>query len=159
ARLCSWTWRPAANGDANRPYLTGLLILAGFVAAFRLLLVVAMNHEASVATLEAVARIRRLIYHHANRLGSLSLADEGPTEAVGTFTREVEAVHDGLYSRLTTSVREPVKFVLLTALALAIHPWLGLAFFCAALLVWVLGRQAAIYFRSRGRSGARRAAN
>lgn len=159
ARVCPWMWEPAGNGDPNRPYLTGLLILAALIATIRVLLVIAMNDAASLATLGAVARIRRLIYHHANRLGSLAVSDRGPTEAVGTFTREVENVHDGLYSRLTVAVREPVKFVLLAALALAIHAWLGLAFLCAALLVWLLGRQVATYFRRQGRVGVRRATN
>ncbi len=75
------------------------------------------------------------------------------------FTREVNAIHDGLYARLTIAVREPIKFLLLIVFALLINVWLALATFFAAGLVWLVGRQTAIVFRRRGRIGARRTGN
>lgn len=154
-----WMWRPTPGGTANWPYLIGLLILAIAVAFFRFLAVGLMHHGATLATLEAITRLRRLIYHHTYRLGSLAVKTTGPTEAVGTFTRHVESVHDGMFARLTVAVREPVKFSLLIAFALSLHVWLGLAFICAALIVWLLGRQIASWFRRQARLGARGAAN
>ena len=159
ARWNSWMWRPSNSGHANEPYLVGLLIAAVVIAILRALFVNLMHHCAARATLEAVTRLRRLLYHHTYRLGSLTVSSEGPREAVGLFTREVNAVHDGLYARLTVAVREPIKFLSLMVLALIINVWLALAAFCAAGLVWLIGRQTAIVFRRRGRIGARRAGN
>lgn len=154
-----WMWKPTPSGVANWPYLIGLLVLAVVIALFRFLSVGLMHHGATLATLEAVTRLRRLIYHHTYRLGSLAVKTTGPTEAVGTFTRHIEAVHDGMFARLTVAVREPVKFILLIAFALSLHVWLGLAFLCAAVIVWLLGRQIASWFRRQARFGARGAAN
>jgi ABC-type multidrug transport system fused ATPase/permease subunit len=157
ARWNPWMWRSA--GLPNRPYLAGLLVLAVVIAALRLALATGMHHFAARATLEAVTRLRRMLYHHANRLGSLTVVETGPSEALNIFTQSIEDVHAGVYAQLTTLIAEPVKFILLIAVALSIHLWLGFAFLCAALLIWIVGRQIATYFRRQGRLGARRAAN
>jgi ABC-type multidrug transport system fused ATPase/permease subunit len=159
ARHNSWTWQPTATGRANIPYLAGLFALTAVLALWQLALIIAANRAATVACLEAVTRLRRLLYHHSYRLGSLVFKSTGTNEAISMFTRHVEAVHDGFVARLTSMVREPVKFVLLVALALAIHVWLGLAFLFAALLVWLLALQLARPIYRRGKLGARRAAN
>src|SRR5439155_16944622 len=106
-RWNSWTWSPSSWGGPNRPYLVGLLLLAFLVAALRAALVAVMHHGAAHATLEAVTRLRRLLYHHTYRLGSLTIASSGPNEALTAFTRHIDTLHDGLYARLTLSVREP----------------------------------------------------
>src|SRR5262249_54567306 len=104
-RANPWMWEPSPNGISNRPYLLGLLMLAFLVAVIRAALVGLMHHGASHATLEAITRLRRLLYHHTYRLGSLTVARSGPGEALTIFTRDIDAVHDGLYSRLTLAVR------------------------------------------------------
>lgn len=153
-----WMWRPAGGGAANWPYLLGLLGVGAMLALLRFLSVVVMQHAASLATLEAITRLRRIIFHHTYRLGSLAVKPAGPSEAVSTFTRHVEAVHDGMFARLTVAIREPVKIVLLIVLALSLHFWLGLAFLCAAVVVWLVGRHIATWFRRQARTGARSAA-
>jgi ABC-type multidrug transport system fused ATPase/permease subunit len=158
-RFNAWMWEPSPSGVPNRPYLVGLLMLACLVAVIRAALVGLMHHGASHATLEAVTRLRRLLYHHTYRLGSLTVASSGANEALGTFTRHVDTVHDGLYSRLTVAVREPIKLLLLVTVAVFVNVWLALAVLCAAGLVWLIGRQTAIVFRRHGRAGARLAAN
>jgi ATP-binding cassette subfamily B protein len=154
ARWNAWTWQ-----RGNTPYLTGLLLVAAGLALLRAVLMYLMTTMGARATIEATTRLRRAIYHHTFRLGTLAFRALGPIEAVGVFTRHLEAVHEGLYTRLTVFYREPVKFGLLLAFALAVNFWLALAFFLFALLVWLIGGQLATYFRRKGREAVRTAAN
>src|SRR5438552_1790991 len=85
-----------------------------------------MREMAARAVIEASTRLRRAVYHHTFRLGTLAFRALGPSEAVTIFTRHVEAVHDGLYTWITVMFREPVKFGLLLAFALVINFWLAL---------------------------------
>jgi ATP-binding cassette subfamily B protein len=150
----SWTWR-----WGNHYYLQGLCILALGVAVVRLGLIFLTNYMAARATLEAVTRLRRAIYHHTHRLGSLAVRALGPSEAVSVSTRHLEVVHDGMYAWLTTFFREPIKFVLLLAMAMMIQFWLALAFLLFAFLVWTIGGQIAAHVRRQGRVAEQRAAD
>ncbi len=160
ARTNSWMWK---QGDSQQPnfyyYLTGLLLLAVGLALVRAVLMYVTNAMAARATVEATTRLRRAIYHHTFRLGTLAFHALGPSEAVGVFTRHLEAVHEGLYTRLTVVFREPVKFGLLLAFALVVNFWLAVAFFLFALLVWLVGGQVAAYFRREGRDAVKRSAD
>ncbi|MCX7700630.1 MAG: ABC transporter transmembrane domain-containing protein, partial [Gemmataceae bacterium] len=157
ARCCSWSWHPSADGTPNRPYLLGLLISTVVLALLRGGLVLLMHYGASHATLDVVNRLRRLIYHHTHRLGSLTLSSGRNSEPVDVFIRRMDSLHDGLYTRLTISVREPVKITLLLLLAFVENLWLALATVCAAGLVWIISRQIAAVLRERGKAGARSA--
>jgi ATP-binding cassette subfamily B protein len=153
-----WTWN-YGRGDAGTfpPYLVGLLVLNVGLALLGALLALLQREMAARATIEAATRLRRAVYHHTFRLGTLAFRALGPTEAVSIFTRHVEAVADALYTRLTVIFREPVKFVLLLAFALLLQFWLALAFLLFALLVWLVGGQVAAYFRRRGRDATNQA--
>jgi ATP-binding cassette subfamily B protein len=155
-----WMWR---TGGASRPnfqdYLTGLLAIAVLLALLRALAMYVMHYSAALATIEASNRLRRAVYHHTFRLGTLAFRALGPSEAVGVFTRHLEAVHDGLYTWLTVVYREPVKFGLVLAFALVLNVWLTLAFLLFAVLVWIIGGQIAVYFRRQEREAVRVAAN
>jgi ATP-binding cassette subfamily B protein len=157
AGMWPWTWR---TGDATHPnyyyFLLWLLIVGIVLALLRSLALFVMNYMAAAATIEASTRLRRAVYHHTYRLGTLAVRALGPSEAVGVFTRQLEAVHDGLFTRLTVVFREPVKFALLLAFALALNVWLALAFLLFALLVWLIGGQVAAYYRRQERAAARR---
>jgi ATP-binding cassette subfamily B protein len=147
-----WMWRPAGTETgAYHPFLTGLLVVAVILTLLGAGLTLLMREAAARTTIEAATRLRRAVYHHTFRLGTLAFRALGPSEAVTIFTRHVEAVHDALYARLTVIFREPVKFGLLLAFALVVQFWLALAFFCFAVLVWLIGGQIAAYFRRRGR--------
>lgn len=144
-----WMWR---NGDrAFPPYLVGLFLTAVALLVIRVLLTILMHEAAARTTIEAANRLRRAVYHHTFRLGTLAFRALGPSEAVTIFTRHVEAVHDALHAQLTVRLREPVKFVLLILLALIIHVWLALAIVLFAFLVWMIGGQLAAHFRRQGR--------
>jgi len=151
ARWNPWTWD-------NFTYLPGLFALAIFLALVRAILRFVMIAAAARATVEAATRLRRAVYHHTFRLGTLAVRALGPSEAVGIFTRELEAVHNGLYTWLTVVFREPVKFLLLLAFALVVNFYLALAFLFFALLVWLVGGQVAAYYRRQGRTAMQKAA-
>jgi ATP-binding cassette, subfamily B, bacterial len=149
-----WMW---AYGDGV--YLRSLLILAIGLAVLRAILLYVTNYAAARATIEATQRLRRAVYHHTYRLGTLAFRALGPTEAVSVLTRHLEAVHDGLYDWLTIVFREPIKFALVLIFAFVVNFWLAIAFLLFALLVWLIGGQIAAYFRRHGRSASQRAAN
>jgi ATP-binding cassette subfamily B protein len=159
ARLVPWTWRTGSASRSNATYyLAVLAVLAILVLLIRGIALFTMGYSAARATIEATNRLRRAIYHHTYRLGTLAFRALGPSEAVGIFTRQLEGVHDALYAWLTVLCREPVKFFLLLAFALALNVWLALAFLIFALLVWLIGGQVATYYRRQERAGTRRAA-
>ena len=150
-----WAWQPGPNGSANDTYLAGLFVLALGVALARGVLLNAVAYFAAAATLDTTTRVRRAIYYHTFRLGSLAMRTGGPGEAAGLITREVEAVGGGVEAALTAPYRYPVLFLLLLALILLIHFWLAVSFLLLAVLVWVVGGQVAAYFRREARIGAR----
>lgn len=148
-----WMWR-----HGNNTYLSGLLIVAVLLALLRAVASYVNQDMAARAAIEASTRLRRAVYHHTFRLGTLAFKALGPSEAVSIFTRHIEAVHDALYSWLTVVFREPVKFGLLLAFALVVNFWLALAFLLFAILVWLIGGQVAAYFRRQGRIAASQSA-
>ena len=153
-RWNSWMWR-----SGNIGYLEGLFVLALALAILRLGAMYLADYLAACAVIEATTRIRRGVYHHTFRLGTLAFRALGPTEAVGVSTRHLESVHDGMLAWLTVYFREPVKFGLLLLFALLVSFWLSLAFLLFAVLVWLIGGQVADYFRREGRTATLRAAN
>lgn len=159
ASVSPWMWQGSGGRDPNRRYLTGLLLLAILAAVLRAGCMMVMNLEAAVATVEAVTRLRRAVYHQSLRLGDLSLRSNGTAEAYSLFTRHIEAVHEALYLWLTAAFRYPAQIILLLALALLVQPWLALAVLLFALLVWLMGGQIVAAFRRQGRASSRQAAN
>jgi ATP-binding cassette subfamily B protein len=153
-----WMWK---YGSPSRPnffyYLTGLLVFAVLLALLRALLDFVERYMAAIATIEATGRLRRAVYHHTFRLGTLAVRALGPGEAVTIFTRHIEAIHDALYASLTSLFSEPIKVGLLLAFALIIHPLLAIAFVLFAVLIWLAGGQVAGYYRHKGRLATNRA--
>lgn len=150
ARWAPWTRNPRGGGLVS-PYLIGLLLAGVILAILGAALMLLMREMAARATIEAATRLRRAVYHHTFRLGTLAFRALGPTEAVSIFARHIEAVHDALFTYLTVSYRAPIKFALLIAFALFVQFWLALASLMLAVLVWLIGGQMAAYFRRQGR--------
>jgi ABC-type multidrug transport system fused ATPase/permease subunit len=154
----SWAWRPDDARPPNFWYLTGLLFLAVALALLRAVLLNAMSFAASAAGVIVAVRLRRSLYHHTYRLGTLTIRSTGPGEAATLFNRHVEIVQDAVQVRLTLQFFCPLEMTFLVLFALAIHFWLALAFILAALLVLLWGGQIATNLRQAGRSADRRAA-
>lgn len=142
-----WTWR------GNQAYLVGLFVLAFGVAAVRGVLLNVAAYFSAAVTLDTVTRLRRAVYFHTFRLGSLAFRAPGTAEAVSIFTKQVETVGDGVYAWLTAMFRRPIKVVLLVAFILLVNFWLALSFLMLAVLVWLIAGQVAAYFRREGRTG------
>jgi ATP-binding cassette subfamily B protein len=156
-RVVSLAARPGWSWD-NFHCLLVLFLVAVGLALLRSLLRFLMTLMAARATAEAATRLRRAVYHHTYRLGTLAVRALGPSEAVGIFTRELEAVHNGLYAWLTVVFREPVKCVLLLIFALAINPLLTFISICLALFVWLVGQHVEGYYRLQGKAANQKAA-
>lgn len=151
-------WSPWAWRYGNVWYLVGLMVLGLVLGLLHGVLTFVMHDAAARASTEAATRLRRAVYHHTFRLGTLAFRALGPGEAVSIFTRHVEAVHDALYLWMTVLFRQPIKFALLLAFALLIHPLLAVAFLLGAVLVWLAGSQVAAAVRRQGRVATTRAA-
>src|SRR5262249_20679532 len=74
--------------DANRPSLTGLLLIGLILVSLRGLGLILMNDAAARAALEVVTRLRRSIYHHTARQGNMTISPEAVDEAGGLFSRQ-----------------------------------------------------------------------
>jgi ATP-binding cassette subfamily B protein len=158
ARWNPWMWNAWANPDSLvKPYLVGLLITAFLLTLIGTGLNLLMREMAARATTEAATRLRRGVYHHTFRLGTLAFRALGPSEAVTVFTRHVEAVHDALYLWLTVYFREPIKFALLLIFSFLVKWELAAAFLIFAFLVWIIGGQISSYFRRTGKLATNRA--
>jgi ATP-binding cassette, subfamily B, bacterial len=158
ASVNPWMWRASGGVDPNQRYLTGLMFVGLLLVLLRVGSLVLMNIMAGRTTVEAVTRLRRAVYHHSSRVGSLGLRPSETNDTRGLFTRHIEAVHEALNAWLTAVFRYPVQFVLLLAVALIAHPLLAITSILFALLVWLLGGQLAAAFRRESREASRRAA-
>ena len=152
-----WTWVPGPEGSANVPYLTGLFVLAFTLAAIRGVLVNSLAYLSAAVTLDTVTRLRRAVYFHTYRLGSLTMQTVGTSEAGELLTRRVEEVGDAIHARLTAAVRHPLAAGLLVAIIVLVNFWLAISFLALAGLVWLIGGQVAAHFRREGRLGDRQA--
>jgi ATP-binding cassette, subfamily B, bacterial len=140
-------------------FLTYVLVLAVLTGVLRAACSFVGSYAAGLAVIGAITRLRRAVYHHTYRLGTLAFRALGPSEAVSISTRHLEAVHDGLYAWLTVWIREPLKFILLLIFALCVNFWLALAFLLFAMLVWILGGQVAAGLRRGSRVAQHQAAD
>ena len=153
-----WTWAPVLGSTPNLSYLNGLLLIALGLSVLRMLLDMLMRYAAGRAAIGVATRLRRAVFTQTYRLGTLTVRAAGSSEASGLFTSKVESVREAVAAVLTSQLREPIKFVLLLLLALAIHFWLTVVFLIAALLVYLIGLELLEAVNRRGERAARRAA-
>jgi ATP-binding cassette, subfamily B, bacterial len=150
-----WTWEPLVGGSANLTYLTGLFILAFMLAAVRGVFLNTLTYLAATVTLDLVTRLRRAIYLHTFRLGSLAVRTVGPGEAVQLFTKQADAVGTAFHAAVMANYRYPIMVIGLLALILLLNFWLAVSFLLLAALVWLIGGQVAAHFRREARLGSR----
>ena len=157
-RLASWngwTWRPEVQGSGNLTYLTGLFILAFSIALLRGVLVNALTYLSAAVTLDLVTRLRRSIYMHTYRLGSLAVRTVGSAEAADLFTQQADAAGEPLHASLRTTYRCPILVLGLMILILLLNFWLAVSFLSLAALVWLVAGQVVAHFRREARIGSR----
>ncbi len=137
----------------------GLLIATTVVlAAVRSLCHYGQAQLIATAIVDASRRMRRAVYHHAYRLGTTEVSGIGAAPAINAFTRETDLVRDGLGAWLDVSVRDPIKIVLLLALALMAHWALALLFLLLAVMSVFLARGQIRWARARAAEAVRHAA-
>lgn len=158
ARWNSWSWQPSQTVVPNYWYLTGLLYLALAVGLVRAGAMHVMAVAAATAALAVSVRLRRALYHHSYRLGTLSIQSAGASRVASLFHRNIDAVGDAVRERLSSQILGPAELVFLLAFALLIHFWLALAFLLTAVIVLLIGNQMAASYRRRSRRSDRRAA-
>lgn len=156
-RLAAWNEWMWIRG--NVMYMFGLFGVALGLVALRIVAMILSRFLGAAAVLEAITRLRRSVYYHANRLGTLAFRSLGPSEAVSVSIRHLVVVNDSLFNWLTVYFREVTKFGLLLAFTFLINFWLAVAFFVSAILVWLVGGQIAAYFRAQGRKAEIHSAN
>jgi ATP-binding cassette subfamily B protein len=149
ARWNRWMWNDANSRIST--YLTGLTVLAVILGLLWVFLVVLNREMAARASIEATTRLRRAVYHHTFRLGTLAVRAMGPSEAVSLITRHIEAVQDALYHRLTVYFREPFVVLLFILFAIFLNPLLAIAFLLFAVMVWLIGVRIVAYFRNQSK--------
>lgn len=154
-----WMWRPSEAGYGSRAYLVGLFIAAFLLAALRSLTSVAVTHLAAAVTLDALTRLRRAIYVHTYRLGSLALRTAGTEESEQLFTRHAETAATAISSCTTLPWRAIPQVAGFLLLIVLVHFWLGVSFVVLAGLVWLVGGQLSAYYRREARRGNRQMQN
>ncbi len=152
-----WMWRPGSNGNANQTYLFGLFIMAFSIAAVRGILLNALAYLAAAVTIACLTRLRRAIYQHTSRLGSLAIRTIGPAEATQLFTKQTDAVGTAIHAMLTATFRYPILVAGLLIFILLVNFWLAISFLLLASLVWVIGGQITAHFRRDARQASRQA--
>lgn len=151
--VAGWnTWACTSDG-----LLTQLVAVTLAVLIARVLLLNAAAHLAGSAAIEDARLLRREVYTHCYRLGTLAIDPDEQTEAGRLITDKVEAIQDGEIAARTTVPRVVVLLGLAVVVLLVAHLWVGLAVLFLGGLVWLLAGQSAAWFRRDARVAERRA--
>ncbi len=150
-----WTWRPTAEGQPNLYYLSGLFIISFTIAAIRGLLLNALTYLSAALSLSLVTRLRRAVYLHTYRLGSLALRSVGANEALQLFMKQTETVGTAVQASLVANYRYPIMAIGLLILILLVNFWLAASCLLLATIIWIIGGQITAYFRRDARLGSR----
>jgi ATP-binding cassette subfamily B protein len=156
ARWNRWAWDPDPVTGLNTAYLAGLFVIAFALTVLLVVLLFLSEFLSAVAALDAVGRMRRAVFAHANRIGLLAVRQQAAAEAADLFTRKTEQVQDGLRAWLLYGVRAPLLAAVVLVLLLAVHFWLTAAVLLLGAIVWLVGGQFAAWFRRDARLAARR---
>jgi ATP-binding cassette subfamily B protein len=108
----------------NTVCLVGLFLMGWLLVVLRWGLAGLAQWYALRAALGAATRLRRAVYQHAYRLGTLGLATTSKT-ASSVALLEIDKVRKGIFTRMTVNLPEAIHIVLLTLFALWLHPWLA----------------------------------
>ncbi len=151
--VAGWnTWAHTSDG-----LLTQLFAVSIVVLLLRVLFLNAAAHLAGTAAIEDARLLRRDVYNHCYRLGTLAIDPDEQTEVGKLITAKIEAIQDGDIAARTTVPRVFTLLALAVVVLLVVHLWVGLAVLFLGGLVWLLAGQSAAWFRRDARVAERRA--
>jgi len=153
-RTAPWLWDTGGTFPATLRTLTVLFFMGIVFSILRTWCLIRMRNAEAASSLEAVTRMRRALYTHSSRIGSLSLRSSGVHDIAEIFTLHIDTIRQSLMVHLTT-FRHLVQFGLLLVIAIALNPLLGLCALLFAALIWFLGGQITASFRQNSRVAAR----
>lgn len=151
--VAGWdTW--AHTGDG---LITQLLIVTLVALFARVALLNAAAHLAGTVAIEDARLLRRDVYNHCYRLGSLAIDTDDQAEVGRLITDKIEAIQDGEIAARTTIPRVVTLLGVAGVALLMVHLWVGLAVLFLGGLVWLIAGQSAAWFRRDARVAGRRA--
>ncbi len=151
--VASWnTWAHTTDG-----LLTQLFIVSIVVLILRVLFLNAAAHLAGSASIEDARLLRRDVYNHCYRLGTLAIDPDEQTDTGRLITDKIAAVQDGEIAARTNIPRVVTLLGLAVVVLLVVHLWVGLAVLFLGGLVWLIAGQSAAWFRRDARVAERRA--
>ncbi len=148
-RWNTWAWH-------NNSALVGLFLLSLLLVIGRGVLLNLGTTLASNAAIDATVRIRRSIYSHSQRLGSLATHPEAQADAGDVMTRRTELLQEGFIAWLTVRVRAPLLAAGCVLLLFVVHAWLAIATLFLGSAVWLLAGHSIAWFRRDARLALRR---
>jgi ATP-binding cassette subfamily B protein len=153
-------WVAGWNGWActSDGLLTQLMIAAVVLLVARIGLQNAAAHLAGSAAIEDARLLRRDVYNHCYRLGSLAIDTDEQADVGKLITDKIEAIQDGEIAARTTVPRVVSLLAVAAVLLLMVHLWVGLAVLFLGGLVWLIAGQSAAWFRRDARVAERRSA-
>lgn len=150
--VASWnTWACTSDG-----LMTQLLIVTLLVLFARVVLLNAAAHLAGSTAIEDARLLRRDVYNHCYRLGSLAIDTDDQTDVGKLITDKIEAIQEGEIAARTTIPRVVTLLGVAGAVLLMVHLWVGLAVLFLGGLVWLIAGQSAAWFRRDARVAERR---
>ncbi len=147
------TWANTANG-----LVTQLAIAAIVLLILRILLLNAAAHLAGTAAIEDARLLRRDVYTHCYRLGTLATDSDEQSEVGRLITDKIEDIQEADIAARTTVPRVVTLLATAGIVLLVVHLWVGLAVLFLGGLVWLIAGQSAAWFRRDARVAERRSA-
>jgi ABC-type multidrug transport system fused ATPase/permease subunit len=153
-------WVTGWNGWActSDGLLAQLAVIAVALLVARIGLQNAAAHLAGTAAIEDARLLRRDVYNHCYRLGSLAIDSDEQADVGKLITDKIEAIQDGEIAARTTIPRVVSLLGVAAAVLLMVHLWVGLAVLFLGGLVWLIAGQSAAWFRRDARVAERRSA-
>lgn len=138
ARPLAWSYARFSPLRNDRDALLTLVVLAALIGWTRSMLESRGRIILLTVGLDLATRLRRSIHRQTLRLGPSDLEGRASGEAMHLFTVEVDRVSSGVSSWAERIGRDPLKLLLLVALAVAVHPPLAVICLVPIAGLWYL---------------------
>ncbi|MSR58907.1 MAG: ABC transporter ATP-binding protein [Planctomycetaceae bacterium] len=138
--LCA-VWRgfsPLRNDDQA---LLTLVAIAALIGWFRSMLASRSRRLLVDKSLEIATRLRQSIHRQSLRLGPSDLEGRASEQAFGLFTTDVDRLREGVVHWAVRIGRDPLKLLLLLALAVLVSPSLAVVCLVPAAACWYVAQR------------------